>query len=108
MMDANAQPTIRPVLDLSDVEAGASKMNDLFNANPLVGAVSKANSIGSSMSNGQNGDFDIISAIKDLTNKISEGMGNSYVVNGITYDDGSAVADAVSGLVRAARIERRI
>lgn len=35
------------------------------------------------------------------------GAGNTYIVNGLTYDDGSNVADAVSALIRAAKIERR-
>ena len=34
--------------------------------------------------------------------------GNTYQINGITYDDGSNVVGAVETLVRAARIERRI
>ncbi len=33
--------------------------------------------------------------------------GNTYVVNGVTYDDGSNVAEAVGDLVRGLRIRRR-
>lgn len=32
---------------------------------------------------------------------------NTYIVNGLTYDDGTNVANAVSDLMRAARIQRR-
>ena len=39
-------------------------------------------------------------------------MGNTssttYQINGITYDDGSNISNAVETLVRAARMERRI
>lgn len=107
-LDADMQPTIRPVVDLSDVEAGANEVDDLFGFNPAIGALSNANAIGSSMSKGQNGSYDVISAIKDLGKKMSDTAGNVYNINGVTYDDGSAVANAVGSLVRAARIERRI
>lgn len=106
--DMDVQPTIRPVLDLSEVESGASKVDDLFGFNPAIGALSNVNAIGSSADKNQNGAYDVVSAIKDLSKKIANGTGNVYNVNGITYDDGSAVADAVGSLVRAARIERRI
>lgn len=106
--DMDSQPTIRPVLDLSDVEAGADKMDSLLALDPSVSAMSNVGAISSSMSRNQNGDFDVVSAIKDLGRKLADGTGNTYIVNGVTYDDGSAVASAVGSLVRAARIERRI
>lgn len=106
--DMDIQPTIKPVIDLSEVEDGANKIDNMLDVNPSIGAMSKANSINSSMRNSQNGDFDIVAAIKDISKKISNGLGNSYTINGITYDDGSAVAIAVGDLVRAAKIERRI
>lgn len=106
--DMDMQPTIRPVLDLSEVESGASKVDDLFGFNPAISALSNVNAIGSSVNKNQNGAHDVISAIKDLSKKITDNAGNVYHINGITYDDGSAVADAVNNLVRAARIERRI
>ena len=50
---------------------------------------------------------DVVSAIKDLGRKIGDVSGNTYNVNGITYDDGSNVSNAVRDLIREARIERR-
>ena len=73
-----------------------------------IGALSNANVIGSTVNKNQNGAYDVVSAIKDLSKKIANGTGNVYNINGITYDDGSAVADAIGSLVRAARIERRV
>ena len=108
IMDAEAQPTIRPVVDLSDVKSGANEVNDLFGFSPSVGVLSNVNAIGSSMNNRQNGDNAVISAIKDLERKLSNGTNNVYNINGVTYDDGSSVAVAVESLIRAARIERRI
>ena len=60
------------------------------------------------MMNNQNrsGD-DVVSAIKDLSSKLDNRSGDTYTVNGITYDDGSNIADAVKSLVRAAKVERR-
>ena len=106
--DIDAQPTIRPVLDLSDVRAGASSISGMFGANPSIGVMSNVRAITSMMNGNQNGgNDDVISAIKDLGNKISGKTGDTYQINGITYDDGSNVSDAVATLVRAVRVERR-
>ena len=35
------------------------------------------------------------------------GSGDTNIVNGVTYDDGSNVSTAVRDLVRAAKIKRR-
>ena len=107
--DIDSQPVIRPVLDLSGVESGANAINGMFGMTPSVDVLSNVDSINARMSNSQNGgNFDVISAIKDLGSKISGMSGNTYIVEGITYDDGSNVADAVESIIRAARIERRI
>jgi Tfp pilus assembly protein PilX len=51
----------------------------------------------------------VISAIKDLKTAInSKSGGNTYNVNGVTYDDGSNISSAVQAIVRAAVTERRI
>ena len=57
----------------------------------------------------QNGpdNSDIVSALKDLKDNLGNN-GPSYTINGITYDDGSNIVNAVETLVRAAKIERRI
>ena len=107
--DIDAQPTIRPVLDLSAVSAGAGAINGMFNMSPSVGVMSNLNSISSIMNGRQNGaNDDVISAIKDLGRTIGDMHGDTYSINGITYDDGSNISDAVKSLVRAARVERRI
>lgn len=58
--------------------------------------------------NRQNGNEDVVSAINKLGKSLSGSRGNTYNVNGITYDDGSEISNAVSELVRAARVERRV
>ena len=106
--DIDAQPTIRPVLDLSDIRAGASSIGDMFDTNPSIGVMSNVRAITSMMNGNQNGNNDdVISAIKDLGDKMSGKSGDTYQINGITYNDDSNVSDAVATLVRAVRIERR-
>lgn len=107
--DMDFQPTIRPVLDLSDVESGAGAISGLFGMTPTVG-LSSARTINSMVNSRlQNGTStsDVVSAIKDLKKMVGNTPSNSYTINGITYDDGSAVSEAIQTLVRATRIERR-
>lgn len=103
--DIDANPTIRPVLDLSNVRSGIGEMDGLFSQ----GAIVNAGVIGS-MANlrNQNGvNADVVSALNKLRGDLSNLSKPSYTVNGVTYDDGSAISDAVRSLVRAAKIERR-
>lgn len=102
------QLTIRPVLDLSDITSGANRLNGLFNTNPSVGLLSNVRSVSSMMNRNQNGaNYDVVSAINDLRKDMADMPRNSYVIDGIIYDDGSNISEAVKTLVRAARIERR-
>ena len=106
--EMDAQPTIRPVLDLSDVSEGVGSINGMFGMSPSIKALANVGKI-SSMMNGynQNGNSDVISAIDKLRKSMSNIGGNSVVINGITYDDGSNITNAVEEIVRAARIDRR-
>ena len=108
--DIDSQPTIRPVMDLSNIESGANTIGDLLGRKQSVDVLANVGSISTSMNSRQNvGTSDIISAIKSLSSSIANGQGGVvYNVNGVTYDDGSNIADAISTLVRAAKIERRI
>ena len=108
--DMDTQPTIRPVVDLSDVKTGADAINGMLNGAQRIGVQSNLGAIGSTMNalrqNGNNDD--IIYAINKLRDKL-DGIGNTYnTVNGLTYDDSSNVTDAVETLVRYAKIGRRV
>lgn len=106
--DMDTQPTIRPVLDLSEISSGAGAINGMLGIKPSIGVISNINSIGSMMNSRQNGtNSDVVSAIRELGKTIGSGSGDTYTINGITYDDGSNITDAVKTLVRAARVERR-
>ena len=108
--DIDAQPTIRPVLDLSDVRSGAATLGDMLNLGSSIGVSTNVRAISSLMAQrGQNGaNADVVSAIDKLNKKMDNIQNASYTINGITYDDGSNITDAVRTLVRATQIERRV
>lgn len=103
------QPTIRPVLDLSNVKTGMQTMEGMLSTNKSVGVSANLNAITTMMGNrGQNGENgDIVSAINKLRKDLGNIGGDTYVVDGVTYDDGTNVSEAVKTLVRAAKVERR-
>ena len=108
--DIDVNPTIRPVLDFSEIKDGANYINDTLGNLAPAATLSRVATIDRSMNSRiQNGSFgDVVNAVERLRGSINELSRPSYRIDGITYDDGSAIANAVEGLVRAARIERRI
>ena len=107
-MDIDSQPTIRPILDLSDIQSNLGTMNGMFDnvdINAHLNAISSG--VNTKIQNGVNSD--IVSAIDKLRDGLGNvgGVTNNYNVNGVTYDDGSNIADAVGAIVRAAVIGRR-
>lgn len=105
--DMDVQPTIRPVLDLSDVRSGAGAINGLLGNGVTVGAMANVNAIGSMMNQNGQGD-DVVSAINRLRKDLGNLGNTTYNVNGITYDDGSNVSNAVKDIIRHTRIEGRV
>ena len=104
----DTQPTIKPVLDLSDITNKVGVMNGMLTMSPSVGVLAKVNSISSSMNKNQNGqNDDVVSAINSLSNKLDNASGDTYNINGVTYDDGSQLQEAIELIIRAANIERR-
>lgn len=107
--DIDTQPTIRPVVDLSNVTSGVNAINGMMALNPSVGVMASVSSINASMNrriqNGQN--EDILNAIAGLNKTISNMSGDTYNVNGVTYDDGSNISEAVKAIIQAAKIDRR-
>ena len=103
------QPTISPVLDLSSVSSGIRSMNSMLDMGTTIGVSANVGAINSAMiGRGQNGDNEgIISAINKLRGDLGNIGGDTYVIDGVTYDDGTNVSDAVRTLVRAAKVERR-
>lgn len=107
-MDVDAQPTIRPVMDLSEISSGVSMMNGMLAINTMVGVGSNISAINAMMQNRQNGTTnDVVSAINDLGKTLGNTRGDTYTINGVTYDDGSNISDAVATLINAAKVGRR-
>lgn len=104
------QPTISPVLDLSSVESGANRINRILTAPQSMSVQANVRAVSALMNNNQNGNDSekLLSAIKGLHNDLLKQSGDVYNINGITYDDGSNITDAVSTLIRAAKIQRRM
>ena len=108
--DIDATPTISPVMDLSNIEQGSRRIGDLLNENDYAISAKTSGIISSSIGTIQNGNdnSDILHALKDLKGALSNVNSTTYRIDGITYDDGTNVSNAIQTLVRAARIERRI
>lgn len=106
--DMDTTPTIRPVLDLTNVKATAGKLNGLF-TDPAFTPLANLRAIGNiSAHNNQNGNSDeVVRAINRLGKSLNN-VGNTYnSINGVTYDNGSEISNAVETLVRAATVGRR-
>ena len=100
--DLDVDPTIRPVMDLSEIQNGVRTINAMSPAMAVgIGSISASMNSRSRVDSNE----EVISAIKSLKEGLSQP--NVYNVNGVTYDDGSNISDAVRGLIRAARVERR-
>lgn len=109
------RPVITPVLDMSQASQGLNTLNSALDTTKTihVGGIQarglSANLASLSMSrNSQNGD--IVSAINGLRKDIQDNprVTNTTTVNGVTYDDGSNVHNAVKELVHAARVRKRV
>lgn len=106
--DVNTQPTIRPIVDLSNVENSSDAISSMLAMDPTVSAFSNVHSISAMMNRNQNGaNDDVVSAIKDLGKTIGKTSGDTYQINGITYDSGSEVSEAIQTLIHASIIEGR-
>lgn len=107
--DMNAQPTIRPVLDLTDVQNGARSINGLL-GNGSVGVMASVGAISSSM-NGYGkhaSNDDVVSAINRLRKDLENVRGDTYQIGDITYSEGDEVQGAVQALARAVKMGRRV
>lgn len=109
------RPVITPVLDMSQASRGLDTLNSALDTTRTiqVGGIQarglSANLATLSMSrNSQNGD--IVSAINGLRKDIQDNprVTNTTNVNGVTYDDGSNVHNAVKELVHAAKVRKRV
>ena len=108
--DIDSQPTIRPIIDLSDVKTGAAAIEEMFNGTQMIGVRSNLNSISSSINSKlqNSSNDDIISAINKLSDSLDNARGDTYTIEGVTYDDSSNISDTIKTLVRYSRIGGRV
>ena len=105
----DTQPTIHPVVDLSDVESSVGAMSNMLNMNPSVGVMSNISAISSAMNSRQNGaNDDVVSAINKLRKDVGNLENKSYNFGNITYSSGDEVSNAIDTLVRAFVVEGRV
>lgn len=102
--ELDADPVIRPVLDLSDIKSQSSYLSSMLSGGTINAGVAGSVVRGAGFRN-RDTSSDILSAIQRLGN--NDGVGNTYQINGITYNDDNAVAEAILTIVRAANVERR-
>ena len=105
--DINLQPTIKPILDLSNIKSGTGVISSMI-GNTSLEVMSNVGSI-NMMMNRQNraANDDVVSAIDKLGKILGNVGSNSYSINGLTVNGDSDVEDAIKVLVRAAKIEGR-
>lgn len=108
--DVDVQPTIRPVLDLSNIRSGVGSINDMLAIGSSVGVNANVSAISSMMARrGQNGESsEVVSAINKLRKDLGNVGNTSYSIGDITYSSGDEVAQAVETLVRAVRVGGRV
>jgi hypothetical protein len=107
--EINVDPTIRPVVDLSNVEAGAAQVSSMFGTGPFglnipSTGIRLAETIAADIQNG--GKSDMASSINRLAKRLesvtetmnSRSMNNYFQVDGAS--DPNAFADAVSDRLR--------
>lgn len=111
-------PVIKPVLDLSEFQNGSNRLYSMMSdmdKYTLRGNVELATdtalSVNRERQTRKDRDNDVLSALidglKELKKQNDSPRGNTYIIDGITYDDGSNVSSAVGALIRAAKIGGR-
>jgi hypothetical protein len=105
--DFETAPVIRPVLDLTNVQAGANAIGSMLGTDKTVGVLSNINAnVDSNRQNG--GNDEVVASINKLRSEIATMPRNTYSINGVTYDDGSNVRGAIEEIARYALRERRV
>lgn len=100
------QPTIRPILDLSDITSGGKRINSIFdgfNISTSFRLAATSNSMFNANRSNTISPLDILKNVSGTPKTV-----NNYEINGISYDDGSTVANAILQLINAVRVEERM
>ena len=101
--DIDSQPTIRPVVDLSNVSAGANAINGMFDVNPSVGVMSNIHSINSMMNKNQNGNSELLSAVNGLRDDFASNSNSINVTVNLDYNAGADANDIANDIATSLR-----
>ena len=100
------QPTIRPILDLSDITSGGKRINSIFDGFSISTSFRLAATSNSMFNANRSNTISPLDILKNISG--TPKTVNNYEINGISYDDGSTIANAVLQLVNAVRVEERM
>ena len=104
------EPIIRPVVDTSEIQNGAALIGGMLSSGAPIHLFSDVGEIRSTLDDRKKAASleDVVSALGLVERSASNIRGgDTYNVNGVTYDDGSNISDAVRVLIHAATVERR-
>ena len=106
--EVELQPKIRPVVDLTDIRAGAGSISSMLGFGTSVGVSTNLSAISSMMNSNQNGfGDDVVSAINKLRGDLSNISKPTYSINGLNYSNDAELEDAFETIIRYAKMERR-
>ena len=100
------QPTIRPILDLSDITSGGKRINSIFEGFSISTSFRLAATSNSMFNANRSNTISPLDILKNVSG--TPKTVNNYEINGISYDDGSTIANAVLQLINAVRVEERM
>ena len=108
--EVDINPTIKPVLDLTDVRSGANAISGMLGFQPSVGVLAHVGAVSAMMNQRTQvaSNDDVVYAINKLQKALGNVGGPSYQINGITYDDGSNIAEALRIITREVIKEGRV
>lgn len=102
--EVDLSPSITPIMDLSNVKSGAKSISSMFDGMRSFSIAADVNSNKRGSTNS-----DIVDAVNRLNKKLDNvgGTTNYTTIDGVHYNDGTEVSDAVGALVGAIRREGR-
>lgn len=106
----DSNPVITPIIDLTNVKSGGATINRMLGSmNNLSMAGGLTANLGASIKMNNNNTLgDLLTAINGLEKNLARPNNvTNYTIDGITYDDGSAIKTTMTDLIRIAKIERR-
>ena len=109
--DVETQPTIRPVMDLTDIQNGADEIGNMMNGYSIAGSLDLANATASAMNrSAANINDSTLNAIGKLQSTLSNLLGKPSIEQNnhfdIRGDNPKEIADEVSRILQK-QVERR-